>query len=202
VIKDNKKQVTIKSLASVVVVEEIRHLKCQLESDVSSSETILTALKLLGSKNLSKDVLLSTKIGHTVNHLRRQGSSDEIREQAKHVFRRWRHFIRDLEREKPLIEVHCDKKTEVIRGKARQLLADALQLTTSENLPELIERTVFHTFGRLINNTYKRKMRSIVFTLKHRDTIREKVIGGEITVKKLVTSSVDELIDCTNENSK
>lgn len=176
VIKDNKKQVTIESLAvsltldhliwvtfcllfcfifhfqrfmthssntvllvcmfsisfsfkSVVVVEEIRHLKCQLESDVSSSETILTALKLLGSKNLSKDVLLSTKIGHTVNHLRRQGSSDEIREQAKHVFRRWRHFIRDLEREKPLIEVHCDKKTEVIRGKARQLLADALQLT-------------------------------------------------------------------------
>ena len=114
---------------SVVVVEEIQHLKCQLESDVSSSETILSALKLLGSKNLSKDVLLSTKIGHTVNGLRRQGSSDEIREQAKQVFRRWRHFIRDLEKEKPLIEVHCDKKTEVIRGKARQLLADALQLT-------------------------------------------------------------------------
>ena len=117
------------SFKSVVVVEEIRHLKCQLESDVSSSETILSALKLLGSKNLSKDVLLSTKIGHTVNHIRRQGSSDEIREQAKHVFRRWRHFIRDLEREKPVIDVHCDKKTEVIRGKARQLLADALQLT-------------------------------------------------------------------------
>ena len=75
-------------------------------------------------------------------------------------------------------------------------------LQTSENLPELIERTVFHTFGRLINNTYKRKMRSLVFTLKHRDAIREKVIGGEITVKKLVISSVDELIDCTNENSK
>ena len=116
-------------LKSVVVVEEIQHLKCQLESDVSSSEAILSSLKLLGSKNLSKDVLLSTKIGHTVNGLRRQGSSDEIREQAKQVFRRWRHFIRDLEKEKPLIEVQCDKKTEVIRGKARQLLADALQLT-------------------------------------------------------------------------
>lgn len=188
-------------LKSVVVVEEIQHLKCQLESDVSSSETILSSLKLLGSKNLSKDVLLSTKIGHTVNGLRRQGSSDEIREQAKQVFRRWRHFIRDLEKEKPLIEVHCDKKTEVVRGKARQLLADALQLTTAENLPELIERTVFYTYGRLISNTYKRKMRSLVFTLKHRDTVREKVIGGEITVKKLVTSSVDELIDCANENS-
>ena len=77
----------------------------------------------------------------------------------------------------------------------------SLYLQTAENLPELIERSVFHTFGRLINNTYKRKMRSLVFTLKHRDTIREKVIGGEITVEKLVTSSVDELIDCANENS-
>lgn len=114
---------------SVVVVEEIHHLKCQLESDISSPETILSALKMLGSKNVSKDVLLSTKIGHTVNRLRRQGSSDEIREQAKLVFRRWRRFIRDLEREKPLIEVHCDKKTEVLRGKARQLLADNLQVT-------------------------------------------------------------------------
>ena len=78
----------------------------------------------------------------------------------------------------------------------------SLYLQTSENLPELIERTVFHTFGRLINNTYKRKMRSLVFTLKHRSTIREKVKGGDITAKKLVTSSVDELIDCANENSK
>jgi len=78
----------------------------------------------------------------------------------------------------------------------------SLSLQTAENLPELIERTVFHTFGRLINNTYKRKMRSLVFTLKHRGTIREKVIGGEITVKKLVTLSTDELIDCANESSK
>lgn len=69
-----------------------------------------------------------------------------------------------------------------------------IYLQTTENLPELIERTVFHTFGRLINNTYKRKMRSLVFTLKHRNTIREKVISGEITVKKLVTSTADQLI--------
>jgi len=112
----------------VVVVEEIERLKCELESDVTPSDKILGALKVLGSKNLSKDVLLSTKIGHTVNQLRRQGSSEEIREQAKLVFRRWRGFIRDSEKEKPLIEVHCDKKTEVLRGKARQFLADALQM--------------------------------------------------------------------------
>lgn len=81
----------------------------------------------------------------------------------------------------------------MLRGKGRQLIADALQMTPSENLPELIERTVFHTFGRLINNTYKRRMRSLVFTLKHRDTIREKVMSGEISVKKLVSSPVEQL---------
>ena len=110
-------------------MEEIHRLKCELESDVSTADAILSALKKLGTKNLSKDVLLSTKIGHTVNRLRRQGSSEEIREQAKLVFRRWRGFIKELEREKPSIEVHCDKKTEVVRGKARKLLADALQMT-------------------------------------------------------------------------
>ena len=110
------------------MVEEIQRLKCELESDYSSPEAIYSSLKLLGSKNLSKDVLLSTKIGHTVNRLRRQGSNEAIREQAKLVFRRWRGFIRDTETKKPTIEVHCDKITEVIRGKARQFLADALQV--------------------------------------------------------------------------
>lgn len=194
---DNKKQSTIESLASVVVVEEIQRLKCELESDISSPETILSALKVLGLKNLSKEVLLSTKIGHTVNRLRRQGSSEEIKEQAKVVFKRWRGFITELEREKPIIEVHCDKKTEILRGKARQFLADALQVTTTQNLPELIERTVFHKLGRLINNNYKKKMRTLVFTLKHRNVIREKVLSGEITVEKLVTSSADQLIPCS-----
>ena len=112
-------------------MEEILRLKCQLESEVSSSDDILAALTILSAKNLSKDVLLSTKVGHTVNRLRRHGDSEEIRNQAKKVFRRWRTFVRDLEREKPIIDVHCDKKTEVLRGKARQLLADALQVTVS-----------------------------------------------------------------------
>ncbi|CAH3129895.1 unnamed protein product [Pocillopora meandrina] len=190
---NRKKQSTIESLASVVVVEEIQRLKLELENEVSTPETILSALKVLGKKNLSKEVLMSTKVGHTVNRLRRQGSTEEIRQQAKVVFRRWRQFVTDLEKEKPLIEVHCDKKTEALRGKGRQLIADALQMTPLENLPELIERTVFHTYGRLINNTYKRKMRSLVFILKHRDSIREKVVTGEISVKKLVSSSVEQL---------
>ena len=68
-----------------------------------------------------------------------------------------------------------------------------LVFQSSENLPELIERTVFHTYGRLINNTYKRKMRSLVVILKYRDSIREKVVTGEISVKKLVSSSVEQL---------
>ena len=67
-----------------------------------------------------------------------------------------------------------------------------LQIT--ENLPEFIERTVFHKFGRLISNNYKRKMRSLVFTLKHRDAIRNRVLSGEITVEKFVNSSPDQLL--------
>ena len=110
-------------------MEEIQRLKLELENEVSTPDTILSALKVLGKKNLSKEVLMSTKVGHTVNRLRRQGSTEEIRQQAKVVFRWWRQFVTDLEKEKPLIEVRCDKKTEALRGKGRQLIADALQMT-------------------------------------------------------------------------
>ena len=113
----------------MVVVEEIQRLKLELENEVSTPDTILSALKVLGKKNLSKEVLMSTKVGHTVNRLRRQGSTEEIRQQAKVVFRRWRQFVTDLEKEKPLIEVRCDEKTEALRGKGRQLISDALQMT-------------------------------------------------------------------------
>ena len=54
-------------------------------------------------------------------------------------------------------------------------------------------KIVFNTFGRLINNSYKRKMRSLVFIPKHKDSIREKVVNGEISVKKLASSSVEKL---------
>lgn len=40
----------------------------------------------------------------------------------------------------------------------------------------------------------------LVFILKYRDIIREKVIGGEIIVKKFVILFVDEFIDFVNEN--
>lgn len=63
----------------------------------------------------------------------------------------------------------------------------------SENLPELIVKIVFNTLWRLINDTYKRKMRSLVFIPKHKDSIREKVANGEISVKKLASSSVEKL---------
>ena len=38
-------------------------------------------------------------------------------------------------------------------------------------------------------------MRSLVFILKHRDSTREKVVTGEISVKKLVSSSVEQLTE-------
>jgi len=66
-------------------------------------------------------------------------------------------------------------------------------LQTSGGLPELIERTMFQRHGRLISNNYKRRMRSLVFTLKHKDAIRKKVLSGEISVDRLVSLPSDQL---------
>lgn len=59
-------------------------------------------------------------------------------------------------------------------------------LQVSHSLPEALEREVFHQCKRLINFNYRRTMRSLVFTLKHQDSVRKKVLSGELKLKKFV----------------
>ena len=186
------KQATIESLPNVVVVENIYHLKTQLENENSTDNEILTALKELSAKIVSKEVLLKTKIGCVVNSLRKH-DNDKIKAMAKVVFRKWKH-VEVEEAIRPVIEVQCDKKTEAMRKKARTFLADSLKLLGADPLPEQIERAVFLEFGRRIDNNYKRKMRSIVFTLKHKDSVRKKVTEHKLKVEDLIRNRPDQLL--------
>ncbi|EDO32756.1 predicted protein [Nematostella vectensis] len=177
------KQVTIESLPKVVVVEDVKRLKLQLESDLSTPEDILSALQELKAKTPSKAVLLSTQIGHTINSLRKHTCQD-VCQLAKEIFRKWKHFIVEEEKEKPAIDVKCDLKTETMRNKAREFLVKALQ-DEEGKLSEQIERTVFFNSNRKIDNFYRRKMRTIIFTLKHKEQIRTNVLNGKMKIEQL-----------------
>ncbi|OWK04695.1 TCEANC2 [Cervus elaphus hippelaphus] len=115
----------------------------------------------------------------------RQHSDSEVACLAREVYTEWRTFI-EKHVNRPSIEVRSDARTESFRKNAQKLLSEALELEMDHLLVENIERETFHLCSRLINGPYRRTVRALVFTLKHRAEIREQVKNGMLPVGTFV----------------
>jgi len=178
--------------------EQVLAIRKQLEkitTDGASDVQAMDLLKQLGELNITLDILTSTRIGMTVNALRKSSTEEETITVAKTLIKSWKKMVpesaeKKAEKRKEEEERAAAQKKESkpsksysrpdfsgdeVRSGCRKLLLGAIRGTDDlpegcneeicQNIATDLEEAIFSQFKQT-NQRYKTQIRSRVFNLK------------------------------------
>lgn len=188
------KQSTLHSLAGVVVVEDIERSNCILKSEEETDQKKINVLKRLKNKLPAKEVIVKVGIGKTIRKLSKDSTANtEVRELALEVYENWKQHLErkvELSHNKPVVQ--SDKETSRLRSASLKFLTSALQGSNSQLFPkhrklaERLEKEILRCSRGLVNAPYRQLSRKVIFAIKHKEGLKESVLGGEIEIGQLV----------------
>jgi len=168
----------LSDLSGVVNLDQLETAVIQLQDpDLSEAEKV-RVLKSLRHKKPATEIIRSSGIGKTVRRLTEDSNTGaaEVRAEALKVYKAWKEVVEDRVEKKAKakhIEVECDEGTRQARATTVSLMKQAVckgqsiktfSKVTSVILNE-IERSLFKSCGNLMNKSYRRTARKIVFAL-------------------------------------
>lgn len=195
----------------------------QLDKMISSEEqeNALDILQSLKDLPISLEILQKTRIGMSVNSLRKQSKHDEVINLAKTLIKGWKKLLPAQEKKKAPTEdsdrsspVSGDKDersypapptNDSVREKCRGMIANALKVPVegvedksdfqdADELAGVIEDCIFTEFTDT-GMKYKSRVRSRVMNLKDLKNpgLRHKVLTGEIKPEKMAIMTRDQM---------
>jgi len=204
--------------------EEVLSVRKQLEkmSGEGADQTqALDLLKALGKLDIDLQILTSTRIGMTVNALRKSSGDEEVIMLAKSLIKTWKKYLEPTDAKKKKTEDVKEKERkedardkerkesrssftgDEVRSRCRDLLLTAIK---GEELPEGVESSkvedlatgleeaIFGQFKQT-NPKYKNQVRSRVFNLKDKKNqgLREGLLLGSILPARLAVMTSEEM---------
>ena len=200
------------------VKEKLISIKTFLDTTgVGDKESMMKHLEDLHSMTLTFDQLQDTKIGVSLNCLRKETVDSEILVLSKKILRCWKKLIPKVSEKEPLVavnensqkkELSAEKKAEdEIRIHFKKMLLVALKENKSlserswvntEELSEAIEKAIFAMFTET-NSKYRNQVNSRVYNIKKNLTLQENLLIGNITPEEVAVMSHEEM---ASENLK
>lgn len=204
--------------------DEVMSIRKQLEklTDGEDQTQAQDLLKALGNLKINLNILTSTRIGMTVNALRKSSKDEEIITMAKSLIKSWKKLVpesgdkkekeKEKKEEKPTEKEKPHAKSftpssfsgDEVRMRCRDLLLSAIKgegelpegccMENCQELATALEDAIFRQYNST-NPKYKNQVRSRVFNLKDKKNpmLRMNLLCGILQPERLAKMTSEEM---------